>query len=88
MKTSHCPICDYNMSVSGNGVPYCDHLVGKYKVLYDNVRKYKVSYDNVSMSGEYMTRVLLVVEQSIVLLQFSQLVFLDEERIEKFLLLR
>jgi len=78
MKTLHCPICDYNMSASGNGVPYCDHLVGKYKVLYDNV----------SMSGEYMTRVLLVVEQSIVLLQFSKLVFLDEERIEKFLLLR
>ena len=77
MKTSHCPICDYSMSASGNGVPYCDHLVGKYKVLYDNIR----------MSGEGMTRVL-VIRQSIVLLKFSQLVFLDEERIEKLLLLR
>ena len=71
----NCPICDIRM------FSYCDHRVGIYKVCYDIPSNRRFS--NISEP-----RTTLCEAGGGLLIELNGLVFLDEERIEKLLLLK
>jgi hypothetical protein len=80
-----CPICNVPMDTRLYSYSYCSHRIGK-------IVEYKAVYD-LNTDGSYTTRIFLLekIDGMVIgakgLISMDGLVFIDEKRIEKLLLL-